>query len=92
MLPLMEGYSNLGGGTNGHLFLVISPTQFNLLSNSAFVGPLHPGPLTIPNGTTASMSVVIKDQYNEQRLLFREINGVEKALISQIVSAINAES
>ena len=84
-------YSNLGGGTHGHLFLVISPTQFNLLSNAAFVRPLHPGPLTIPNGATATMSVVIKDQYNEQLLLFREVNGVEKALISQIVSAINAE-
>ena len=37
------------------------------------------------------MSVVIKDQYNEQLRLFREVNRVEKALISQIVSAINAE-
>ena len=37
------------------------------------------------------MSDVIKDQYNEHLRLFREINGVEKALISQIVSAINAE-
>ena len=37
------------------------------------------------------MRVVIKDQYNEQLRLFREVNGVEKALISQIVSAINAE-
>ena len=37
------------------------------------------------------MSVVVKDQYNEQLRLFREVNGVEKALIPQIVSAINAE-
>ena len=37
------------------------------------------------------MSVVIKDQYNEKLHLFREINRVEKALISQIVSVINAE-
>ena len=83
-------YSNIGGGTHGHLFLVISPTQFNLLPNAAFVRPLHPGRLTIPNGTTAAMSVVIKDQYNEQIRLFREFNVVEKALISQIVSATNA--
>ena len=66
------------------------PAQFNLLSKATFIGPLHPGPLTIPISTTA-MSVFIKDQYNEQLRLFREINGVEKALISQIVSAINAE-
>ena len=83
-------YSNLSGGTHGHLFLVISPTQFNLISNAAFIRPLYPGLLTVPNGATASISVVVKDQYNEQLCLFREVNGVEKALISQIVSAINA--
>ena len=84
-------YSNLGGGTHGHLFLVISPTQFNLLLNAAFIRPIHPGPLTIPNSITAAMSVVIEDQYNVQLRLFREVNGVEKAMISQILSAINAE-
>ena len=84
-------YSNLGGGTHGHLFLFIPPDQFNLLSNAAFFRPIHPGPLTIPIDTTAAMSVVIKDQYNEQLCLFRGVSGVKKALISQIVSAINAE-
>ena len=82
-------YSNIGGGTHGHLFLVITPAQFNLLSNAAFVIPLHPGPLTIPISTNAAISVVIKDQYNEQLRLFREINRVEKELIYQIVFAIN---
>ena len=57
-------YSNIGGLTHGNLFLVISPTQYNLLSNAAFIRPLHPDTITIPNGTTASMSVVVKDQYN----------------------------
>ena len=52
-------YSNIGGGTHGHLFPVIPPAQFNLLSNAAFIRPLHPNPLTIPIGTTAAMSVVI---------------------------------
>ena len=84
-------YSNLDRGTHGHLFLVIPPDRFNLLSNATFIRPLHPGPLTIPIGTNAAMSVVTKDQYNEQLCLFREFNGVEKALIYQIVSAINAE-
>ena len=64
-------YSNLGGGTHGHLFLVISTTRFNFLSNSAFVRPLHLGPLTIPNGTNSAMSVVVKDQHNEKLRLFR---------------------
>ena len=37
------------------------------------------------------MIVVIKDQYNGQLRLFRKVNRVEKSLISQILSAINAE-
>ena len=64
-------YSNLGGGTHGHIFLVIPPAQSKLLSNATFIRPLHPGPLTIPIGTTGDMSVFIKDQYNEQLRLFR---------------------
>ena len=83
-------YSNLGGGTHGHLFLVIPPEQFNLISNAPFVRPVHPGPLVIPPGTTAAMTVTLKDIHTENLRLFREVHGVEKALISQIVSAIDA--
>ena len=51
-------YSNLGGGTHGHLFLVVPPAQFNLLSNAAVIRPIHPGPLNIPIDTTAAMGVL----------------------------------
>ena len=84
-------YSNLGGATHGHLFLVIPPAQFNLLTNAPFVRPNHPGLLTIPVGTTAAMSAVLKDTHTEHLRLFREVHGVEKALISQIVSAVDTE-
>ena len=52
-------YSNLGGATHGHLFLVIPPAQFNLLTNTPFVRPNHPGMFTVPLRSTAAMSAVL---------------------------------
>jgi hypothetical protein len=45
-------YSNLGGAQHGHLFLVLSPTAYALISNTAFVRPTHPRLLLIPAGST----------------------------------------
>jgi len=47
-------YSDLGGGRHGHghLFLVLTPEQFNNISSTPFVRPEHPGPLNLsPNAT-----------------------------------------
>ena len=83
--------SNLGGGNHGHLGLVLSPAAYALVSNTAFVTPAHPGVLAIPNGTTAAMSTVLKDQHTESMRLFREVTGVEKALKQQILKALDKE-
>ena len=45
-------YSNLGGAQHGHLFLVMTPAQFGLISVTPFVRPAHPGTLVIQPGTT----------------------------------------
>jgi hypothetical protein len=83
--------SNLGGGNHGHLGLVLSPATYALVSNTPFVTPAHPGVLAIPNGTTAAMSTVLKDQHTERMRLFREVTGVEKALKQQIIKALDKE-
>lgn len=82
-------YSNLGGGQHGHLFLTISPAQFAMLSDVPFTRPVHPGPLIIPPGTTAAMTATITAQHSEQIRLFREVTGVDKALMQQLVQAID---
>jgi hypothetical protein len=52
---------------------------------------VHPGHrLVIPAGTTAVMATAMKDAHIEQIRLFREVQGVEKALIQQIVQAVEA--
>jgi hypothetical protein len=73
-------YSNLSDGAHGHLALVISDAQYAVLTALPFVRPVHPGPLAIPAGTTAAMSTVLKETHQETIRLFREVQGVEKAL------------
>ena len=41
--------SSLSEGAHGHLALVLSDTQYAILTQQPFVRPVHPGPLrTIP--------------------------------------------
>ena len=45
-------YSNLSDGAHGHLALVMTTTQYALVTNMAFVRQVHPGTLLIPPATT----------------------------------------
>jgi len=83
--------SNLRGGTLGHLGLVLSPTNYALISNVPFVRPTHPGPLTIPHGASRNMATNMRDHHMEQLSVFIEANDVDQALIQQIVQAIEPE-
>jgi hypothetical protein len=83
-------YSNLSDGAHGHLALVLSNAQYALITNQPFVRPAHPGALTIPPGTTSPMSTVMKEQYHKQIRQFSEVQGIKKALIQQIVQAVES--
>jgi hypothetical protein len=83
-------YSNLSDGVHGHLALVLSARQYSLITASAFERPDHPGVLVIPAKTTGPDTETQKNAHNEQVRLFREVQGVEKALIQQIVRAVDA--
>jgi hypothetical protein len=82
-------YSNLSDGTHGHLALVISDAQYTLLTTLPFVRPVFPGALDIPAGTTAPMATVLREAHQEAIRSFREVQGVEAALIKQIVQAVD---
>ena len=45
-------YSNIGGGTHGHLGLVLMAAQYADISTTVFIRPSHPGPLAIPSVAT----------------------------------------
>ena len=42
--------SSLGGGRNGHMGLVLTPTEYTMVSVTPYVRPVHPGALVLPNG------------------------------------------
>ncbi len=83
--------SNLGGGNQGHLGLVLSPATYAMVSNTPFDIPVHSGPLVIPPGTTGPMATVLREQHVENLRLFREVTGVEKALKQQILKAVEQQ-
>ena len=81
--------SNLGGGLHGHLGLVLNPVEYALVTQVPFLAPVHPGPLVIAQGTSATMATAARDTHSETVRVFREYNGVEKALKQQIRKAID---
>ena len=43
--------SDLGGGANGHLGLLLEAQEYQSVNATAYVRPVHPGNLVIPPGT-----------------------------------------
>jgi len=84
-------YFDLGGGKHGHLFLVLTPEQFNKISNMPFVRPEHPGPFILPDNATQALIREHKDIRHEKLRLFKEENAVEAAFIEQINKSIDSE-
>jgi len=56
----------------------------------AFVCPVHPAVLIIPAATTGPQAQVLHEYHKEQLHLFREVEGVVKALIQQMIKSIKA--
>ena len=83
--------SHLGGGNHGHLGLILSPADYAFLSDVPFDRPDHPGPLVIPPGTTQHMSATLRDAHQEAIRVFREVTGVEQALLQQLVEAVEPQ-
>jgi hypothetical protein len=83
-------YSNLSDGDHGHLALVLSDAQYALLTALPFIRPVFPGALVVPPNTSGPMAAAMKEAHQERIRLFREVQGVKKALIQQIVQAVEA--
>ena len=84
-------HSNLGGGANGHLGLIMTPTQYAIHSTTPYVRPTHPGTLTIPVGTTRLAADDMERNHTEALRVFHEVRGVEQALMQQLVTAIDSK-
>lgn len=80
--------SDLGGGAHGHLGLVLTDVEYQVVSPTAYNRPNHPGPLIIPIGTAQHEATRLREEHKTSIRLFRETIDVEKALIKQLVAAI----
>ena len=86
--------SNLGGGNYGHLGLVVTATDYQLVSITAFIRPLNPGDFVLPvhpqgGNFTAEEIAVLKDDYNDNLTKYQTVQQVEIALKQYIVEAIH---
>lgn len=81
--------SNLGDGQLGLLYLTVTPAEYNMLSNVAFVPPTNPViPVIAANATPARISTITR--VHATRLAdFREYLSTDKALKQQVIGAIN---
>ena len=81
--------SNLGGGQHGHLGLVVPDAEYNQITGYTYTKPTHPGQLKIKENTPLHKAIIMQESNNEKLNLFCEINAIESAIKSQIVTAIN---
>jgi hypothetical protein len=86
-------HSNLGEGQHGHLDLVISPNAYAFLANIPYARPGHPEPLDIPAAATRhrDQQDLLERNYKESLRLFHEVRGIERALMQQIVAAVEPQ-
>ena len=81
-------HSNLGGGTQGHLGLVMPPIEYADVSGTPYVRHLLPIAPVIPQGTTQHVATRLREDYKDELRLFQEMTALEKYLIKLISHAI----
>jgi hypothetical protein len=82
---------DLGGGAHGHLGAVLNPVDYALIPNIAYVRTPHSGALNIPAGTSLHETIRLKEERKDNIALYRSGLDVERALIKQIVAAIDQD-
>ena len=81
--------STLGGGRFGHLGLLLSATIYATLSATTFVTNINPGPFDPPALGTCSHIEAAKYVWRDTKFTFELCQATEKALIAQVVDAVN---
>ena len=82
--------STLGGGSYGHLGLVLSADRYATLATAVpWISPANPGPFVPPAAGTAAQIDAAKDVWRELKLSFDLCQATEKALIAQVVDSID---
>ena len=82
--------TTLGGGKYGHLGLVMSATAYQALPDTVpYLRPEYLGPFRIEQRNATETEIAQeKADYDESIRLWREVKAVERALVQQIVAAV----
>ena len=82
-------HSTRGGGTNGHLACVMTPTEYLARANIIFEPPTHPGPAPLhADGATGHQITETNRQFSHALSEFRTYNNTAESLKKQIITAV----
>lgn len=84
--------TQLGGGNNGYLALVVDEATYATIApGQPFIRPPYPGPQpVIPPGSTQAQIGEIVRQYEKNLYDYNECNNVEKALRKQVTNCVDS--
>ena len=84
--------STLGGGQNGYVGMLVSAIVYaSLAPGTPFIAPVHPGGLLpLPNGTQYQITQ-LKSQHDESKQVYEEYILMQRALIAQVISVLDAK-
>ena len=74
--------SDLGGGANGRLGLVITVLEYIYVNVIPYVRHVNPAALNIPTGTSQHESTQLLLEHKEHQNLFREMTLIEKPILN----------
>ena len=83
--------SNGGGGNHGHLGLVLTPVEYQLISLKPFIHPVNPGEFIYPTGNTPEEITVLGREHIDHQQQFQKIEQVELALKQFLIEALDPD-
>ena len=86
--------SVLGGGNHGHLGLVVSPAEYQMITLTPFVRPTNPGVFVLTQqmqNYTVEQIEFLRQQHNATLALYNQVEQVESALKQFISDSIPQE-
>jgi hypothetical protein len=85
----LEQKTHLGGGRHGYLALLLSPAAYLVISNVAFIEPVHPGPNPVHQpGSTAAQITETNRSYAAAVIQYTAYHTVEQQLKTMLLEAV----
>jgi hypothetical protein len=84
-------HSDLGGGLNGHLGIVMANAPYILRAGQMFDAPMYPGPQAAHAANSTQSQIVAGDRlYDKSKTDFARYNKVRESIKQQILAAVNS--